>query len=100
MPQGTAWWQEWVEGCHAKGRWKADINDPEVLGLCLCNPVTWISFATKRTLVRLRGVARYFFDLYNDMDVLDEEGVELHDLDDALDRALCEARDDSGERGR
>ena len=34
----------------------------------------------------------FFFDLHNDMDVLDEEGVELPDSDAALDHALGEAR--------
>jgi hypothetical protein len=37
-------------------------------------------------------MARYFFDLHNDIDALDEEGVELSGLDGALAHALCEAR--------
>jgi hypothetical protein len=35
---------------------------------------------------------RYFFDLHNDMDALDQEGVELPDLNAALAHGLCEAR--------
>ena len=35
---------------------------------------------------------RYFFDLHNDIDALDEEGKDLPDLEAALDVALCEAR--------
>jgi hypothetical protein len=38
-------------------------------------------------------VPRYFFDLYNDMDVLDEEGKELPDIDAAKATALCEVRE-------
>jgi len=35
---------------------------------------------------------RYFFDLHNDMDVRDDEGVELPNLNAALLHALHEAR--------
>ena len=35
---------------------------------------------------------RYFFDLHNDMDAIDEEGKELPDLNAALAHALTEAR--------
>lgn len=37
-------------------------------------------------------MARYFFDLYNDIVVQDDEGVELSDLEAAKHRALKEAR--------
>lgn len=36
---------------------------------------------------------RYFFDLYNDMDVLDEEGKELPDLEAAKAAGLGEVRE-------
>ena len=35
---------------------------------------------------------RYFFDLHNDVDALDEEGVELRDANAAITHALYEAR--------
>jgi hypothetical protein len=38
-------------------------------------------------------VARYFFDLHNDVDALDEEGRELPNLDAAKANALAEARE-------
>jgi hypothetical protein len=37
-------------------------------------------------------VPRYFFDLHNDMDACDDEGVELSNTDAALAHALSEAR--------
>lgn len=40
---------------------------------------------------RCRRVPRYFFDLHNDMDVLDEEGKELPDPQSARAHALREA---------
>jgi hypothetical protein len=38
-------------------------------------------------------VPRYFFDLHNGMDVLDEEGKELPDLEAAKGTALAEVRE-------
>jgi len=38
-------------------------------------------------------VPRYYFDLHNDMDVLDEEGKELPDLRAVQAAALCEVRE-------
>jgi hypothetical protein len=38
-------------------------------------------------------VARYFFHLYNDADVMDDEGVDLPDLDAARANAVKEARE-------
>jgi hypothetical protein len=38
-------------------------------------------------------VPRYFFDLYNDMDVLDEEGKKLPNLEAAKAEALREVRE-------
>ena len=35
---------------------------------------------------------RYYFDLHNDIDTVDEEGVELSGVDDALAHALREVR--------
>ena len=35
---------------------------------------------------------RYYFDLHNDIDTVDEEGVELAGVDDAVGHALREAR--------
>jgi len=37
-------------------------------------------------------VPRYFFDLHNDIEALDEEGVELPNMNAALARAMREAR--------
>jgi hypothetical protein len=42
--------------------------------------------------VHWHEVPRYFFDLHNDMDVIDDEGVELPELDGALAHALSEAK--------
>jgi len=42
--------------------------------------------------VHWHEVPRYFFDLHNDMDVIDDEGVELPDLDGALAHAFSEAK--------
>jgi hypothetical protein len=38
------------------------------------------------------AVPRFFFDLHNDMEAPDEEGVELPGLEAAKAHALCEAR--------
>jgi Domain of unknown function (DUF6894) len=38
-------------------------------------------------------VPLYYFDLYNDVDALDEEGQELPGLDEAKQRAFVEARE-------
>ena len=46
----------------------------------------------KKRLDRCRPVPRYFFDLHNDMDVLDEEGKELPDPQSARAHALREVR--------
>lgn len=35
---------------------------------------------------------RYFFDLHNGIDAIDDEGEDLPDLQAAIDHALCEAR--------
>ncbi|HEU4652021.1 MAG TPA: hypothetical protein VFS49_11470 [Croceibacterium sp.] len=40
---------------------------------------------------------RYFFHLHNDVDVLDEEGLNLPDLDSARETALVEARNMAAE---
>jgi len=37
-------------------------------------------------------VPTYYFDLYNDMDVIDDEGCDLPDLEAAKAHALAEAR--------
>jgi hypothetical protein len=39
-----------------------------------------------------RFMARYFFNLYNDMEVLDPEGRDLPSIDDARAAAVREAR--------
>lgn len=40
-----------------------------------------------------RGVQRYFFHLYDDMTVIDEEGAELSGMEAARKKALADARE-------
>jgi hypothetical protein len=47
---------------------------------------------TKAANKRLRGMPRFYFHLINDLDVPDEEGVELPDLNSAREVARCSAR--------
>ena len=46
-----------------------------------------------RRLPHFRRVPRYFFDLHNDLEVIDEEGCDLADLAAAKEHALAEARE-------
>jgi hypothetical protein len=61
--------------------------------ICPSAPASYDSFCNLNGGVSLpSGVPLYFFDLHNDVDALDQEGVELPDLDSALARGLCETR--------
>jgi hypothetical protein len=42
-------------------------------------------------------VSRYYFHLYNDVDVADDEGKELPNLESAIDWATTQARELAGE---
>ena len=48
--------------------------------------------ATKERLTRFLVVPMFYFDLHNDMDVPDNEGADLPDLEAAIGRASCQAR--------
>ena len=47
--------------------------------------------------MHFRPMARYFFNIYNDEETLDEEGLELPDASAALARAVDEVRNFAAE---
>ena len=52
---------------------------------------------TNRLTVRFGNMPKFYFHLHNDIDVPDEEGLELADLEAARDYASCNARAMMGE---
>jgi hypothetical protein len=55
------------------------------------------AFGTVAPALRFVGVPRFYFHLFNDMDVPDLEGIELSDLSTARTKAIEQARGMIGE---